>query len=134
MVVFRPMFSSLTTIISAEFWYQPTPTSDPIWIYEHPINLPGTTGATSVSMGQIVITFRTALGGLARLYLMEPAAAHTVNVRVNGTALTGTNLAISNYVKGPTSVFLGRDNAALMVPIFYTTKINDALRKRRMLM
>lgn len=134
MVVFRPMFSSLTTIQSAEFWYMPTPTSDPIWIYDHPINLAGTTGATSTLMSQGVLTFRTALGGIFRWYGMELAAGFALNQRIAGTSLTSQTLALSNYLKGSTSCFLGRDNAKLMVPIWYSSKINDALRKRRLLM
>lgn len=133
MVVFRPMFSSVTTVISAEFWYQPTPTSDPIWIYEHPINLAGSTGATNTPMGQAVMTFRTALGGIQKVYLMEPQSALTMNLRTAGTAFSGAIVNFSNYIKGSTSCFLGRDNAAPMVPIYLSTKFNDALRKRRLL-
>jgi hypothetical protein len=133
MVVFRPFFHNLTTIQSAEFWYQSTPTADPIWIYDHPINLTGSSGSVNTSMGQIVLTMRTALGGIYRWYAMEPSSALPLNVRTPGAALATTVLALSNYLKGSTSCVYGRDNASLQVPIFSTTKINDALRKRRLL-
>jgi hypothetical protein len=134
MAVFRPFFSTITSVQSAEFWYAPTPTSDPIWIYDHPINLPGLTGAAASLMVQAVMTFRTALGGILKTYLMEPNSAIVANQRTAGASLAGINLNYSNYIKGATSCFFGRDNASPQVPIFLTTKVNDALRKRRMLM
>lgn len=133
MAVLRPLFATTTAFESAEFWYQPTPESDPIWIYTHPINLAGTGGATTTSMGQLVMTFRTALGGLFRWYGMEMSTAFPVNTVTPSAAFTGTLLALSNYLKGGTSCFLARDNAKLMVAITATTKTNDALRKKRLL-
>lgn len=133
MAVFRPIFGNQTAVDVAEFWYQPTASADPIWIYDHPIALAGSSATQSVALQQLVVTFRTALGGIFRWYGMEPSGAISNNVRVPGASLTGTVLALSNYLKGGTSCFLARDNAKLVSPIFMSTKTNDALRKRRLL-
>ena len=133
MVVFRPMFGSGTAIDVAEFWKQSAPEDDPIWIYDHPINLAGSSGTASANYLQSVITFRTALGGLFKWYGMEVSGSIAVNTRTAGPAFAGSILALSNYLKGSTSCFLARDNATLMSPIFHSTKYNDALRKRRLL-
>lgn len=134
MAVFRPLFPTTTAIEGMEFWYKPTPEADPIWIYDHPINLAGSSAQAVVLMSQLVVTFRTALGGILKCYLMEVMNTIPMNNRTPGASLTGVVLAYSNYVKGSTTCFLGRDNAKPMVPIFQSTKTNDALRKRRLLM
>lgn len=128
----QPFFSSLTEFIQAECWIYPSVSDDPIWIYSHPIGLAGTSGAATTLMSQGVISYRTRAGGIYKTYLMELASTITLNVRNSYPFGAGSVTNLVNYTIGANSWIMGRDGAFLAVPIFFTTKTNDALRKRRL--
>lgn len=130
--ILRPALATVTDIVSAEAWFAPSPTSDPVWVYTHPIGLAGTGAATATNMLQFVISFRTFLGGVYRMFLMEPSSSITANVRASYPFGAGTATNISNYLTGSTGWVIGRDGGSLVVPIWQTSKYNDALRKKRL--
>lgn len=132
-VLLKAMYGATVDINNAEFWSQPLESDDPIWIYTHPIGVIGTNSTASVLMTQMVISFRTGLGGIYKLYMMEPSGFFPVNVRETYPFVAGVATNLANYLIGSTSWFAGRDNGVLVVPINRTTKFNDALRKRRLL-
>lgn len=132
MPVLRPFFGSTTEFNRVEAWHKPTPESDPIWIYTSVIALPGLAASASANNLQGVVTFRTNLGGMFKFYMMEMQSGQTVNLRdpYPFTTTIATNLA--NMLMAATSFVYGRDGGKLVVPMYYTTKYNDALRKRRL--
>lgn len=130
-VKLKPFFGSNTSFSSAEYWNQPTAADDPTWIFTHPIGVVGTATAASDILLQAVMTFRTALGGIYRDYLMEVSGDTSVNLNVPYPFGAGTFNDLATYLIGASGWILGRDNAALVVPIRVKTKYNDALRKKR---
>jgi len=126
----RPLFANTTEIIKADAWFYPVNAPDPIWVYSHPIGLLGTGVTANLLAGQMVISFRTILGGIMKLYLME--GSYTTNARNSYPFGAGNLTNLTNYMIGVTSWIYGRDNGALIVPMWATTKANDALRKIRL--
>jgi hypothetical protein len=127
----QPLYGTDTAISTAEFWFMPTDTSDPIWIWTEAVGKAGTATTASADLLQSVMTFRTALGGLFRLYNMEISGEIPVNYRSVWPFSAGPYLNMANYLIGDSSPVIGRDDASLVVPIAFTTKYNDALRKKR---
>jgi len=126
----RPMFANTTEIVKAEAWFYPTNSPDPIWVYTRAIGLVGTNAGANTSAGQMVISYRTLLGGIMKLYLLEGVWA--INVRNSWPFGASAATNIANFMIGNTSWIYGRDNAGLIVPIWLTTKTNDAIRKIRL--
>lgn len=132
MPVIRPFFGTGTEFNRVEAWSKPTPESDPIWTYTETIGLAGSAASASANNLQGVVTFRTDAGGLFKLYMMEMQSGQNVNLRdpYPFTTTLATNLA--NMLQASTSFVYGRDGGKMVVPLYYTTKYNDALRKRRL--
>jgi len=131
-VLLRPFFNTTTDFIKAEAWFYPTGAADPIWVWSYAIGLAGSSGTANVLSSQLVITYRSLVGGLAKVYLMEGVSA--VNVRNSYPFGAGSLTNLSTYLTGTTSWWYARDNGALIVPIWATTKTNDKLRKIRLTM
>jgi hypothetical protein len=128
--VLKGMFSNTVTINDAEFWYQPEPEDDPYWIFTHPVGVTGTAATASVPERQSVISYRSGLGHNAFHYEMEVTGDIPGSQRQNfPTTKTYVN-ALNTYLVGSTSFITARDGGFLIVPIWWTTKNNDALRKK----
>lgn len=134
MAVMRPLFGSGTDFLTAEYWRMSSPTADPVWIYTHPLGVAGSHATQSAAMLQMVVSFRTSAGGILKLYLMEHTSAQAVNGRDAYPFSPGIVTNLANFVVGANGFIIGRDGGYAVVPAFYTTKFNDALRKRRMLL
>lgn len=130
--VLKPLFSSSTDFTKAEAWFYPDGVDNPVWVYTHAIGLPGTNAGANVQSSQQVITFRTLQGGIAKYYMME--GVFTPNVRNSYPFGAGVITNLSNYLIGATSWSVGRDNGTLVVPMWATSKTNDAIRKLRLSM
>ena len=128
---YGPLMADFTgpayTIIFAELWSKPLPTSNPIFIESVPIGLPGTGNPPDSGATQVVMTHRTTNGGLHRWYFI--GASGDPDQRASIASAPARALAMSNYLIGNDSVVFGRDNGKLFAPLFYTSKINDAVRK-----
>lgn len=128
--VFKAVMGPTVTIVDAEFWYQATPEDDPYWVFTYPIGVVGTSGTASVPERQSVISYRTGQGGLAFHYMMEVngsiAGSQRQNFPTNSTAVN----AVNAFLVGTDSFFVGRDGAFFITPVWWTTKNNDAIRKK----
>lgn len=130
--LFEQYFGSTTNVLYAEFWSQPLSTDDPIWVYTHAIGTVGASGTASANASQLVITYRTSLGGLFKHYFMEITGAVALNTRdPYPFVASSTNDLMSTYLMAPEGWIYGRDGGELVVPLYATSKTNDALRKRR---
>lgn len=128
--VWRPFLFTDMDIQSADYWSVPGPDGDPVWIYSHLIGLQGSGTGSTAAAGEAVMSFRTDQGGLLKIYWMEPyAALLTVPVQSYPFPAGGTT-TFANYMLGGTSWVVGRDGGAPAVPIKFTTKTNDALRRK----
>lgn len=126
----QPAYHSTANFSFAEFWYKPTPESDPTWIYTYEIGEVGTAVTAATANGQAVISLRTSVGGLLKVYMME--SSFVANLR-DPYPFSGGFVAFHNYLIGGTSWITGRDGGFPVVGIAATTKINDALRKKYLL-
>lgn len=132
-LLFKVLFFTDVTFQDAEFWYKATETSDPVWIFTHPLGVAGTGVGSSTIAHQIAMTYRTGTGGIFRLYAMEPAAVWAGNQKQSWPTWNVGGANVANYLMGTTSWVVGRDNGYLVVPIRLQTKTNDALRRKLIL-
>lgn len=127
-ILLQDMFSTAVTLDTAEVWSQPTPDDDPVWIFTTGLALTGTRSGTAVVAGQQVLTFRTHLGGLFRLYFMETPVPPNQVATYAGMA--NPELELANFVTGATSWLYGRDNGQPILTLGWKTKTNDVLRRK----
>jgi len=124
----KPLFGSTETFDDAEVWYQPTPDSDPIWIFTTSLGVAGTNTAEAVVASESVMTFRTSNGGLFRLYLME--TCRPVNASLSPSQMSSAETALANALTGTASSIYGRDDGKPVVVLSLKTKFNDVLRRK----
>lgn len=131
LTTFLPFYNSVGAQFGfADLWSIETAESDPIWVDGFDASAEGTSGGASVFAGEAVHTFRTASGGIMRLYLMETTIAddditnppYASNLGTLVTEMTDTNAFV-----------IGRDGAYLSGLIRRVTKENDKLRKKYIL-
>lgn len=105
---------------------------DPLFVFGDDLNIPGTSAVAAVPDSEAVFTFRTAQGGVAKVYVMEGSSATNLRVaaRTGAAGVVGT---VTTFMLGSTNIRIGRDTAKIISGIYFTTKINDALRKKRVL-
>ena len=125
--VLLPITSHLITLTHAELWSQPTPNDDPLFIFDVDISAVGTDSASFVTAEQLVITYRTNLGGLYRFYQMEGTAAVDI---VAFPPFSTAYANWSNHLLGLDDVIVGRDGGYPSSVISLKTKTNDALRRK----
>jgi hypothetical protein len=124
-----PFFHSSTHFGLAEAHTVDETTGEDAFIYAWNIGLVGVVGASNIPMSQTVVTFKTALGSLYRLYMME--GANTPNVKYYPPFGAGDLTDLCDFVTGNSSPIYGRKNAYPFTPIAYLTKTNDKLRKQQ---
>ena len=130
--VLLPFVGNGTEFIQAEYWQKPGVDDDPQWVYTHAMGVPGSSGTASVNSLQNVITFRTSNSGIYKMYLMEVTGAIVANTRNTWPFGAGSNTNMANYLIGTTGWVVGRDGGYPVVPMYATSKTNDALRKKRL--
>ena len=124
----KPLWANTMSFGHAEVWSQPTPEDDPLWIYTYAVGVAGTSANANVIASQIVMTFRSTLGGLFRLYGME--ASYAVN---QAFSLAGFDTALGNlstYIIASASWVYARDNGKPITTLGAKTKTNDVLRRK----
>jgi hypothetical protein len=130
-LLLKPFLGPTDEIQVAHLWTMASEDAEPVFQEEHNIAVAGTAGGAGVAYGQVVFTMRTTLGGLARVYIME--GVNAVNAKLYPPFGAGPVKSISDFIKGDTSFFVGRDGAFLSSVVSYTSKTNDALRKKYLL-
>lgn len=105
---------------------------EPIFIWGNDLSIAGTSATATVVDSQAVISFRSSQGGVAKIYIMEHTQAvnQRVAARTGAAAPVGT---LVTFLLGTTNIRISRDGGRLISGIYYTTKTNDALRKKRLL-
>lgn len=128
-VPMKALFNTGASIDRYEVWSNQG-RSDYVWIWGDDLAIAGTAGAASVLTGQLTCTFRTLGGNGLKLQYMEGhnVANQRVALKASGSAL---GFGIATFLMGSTNFITGRDGTFPAAPIWATTKLNDALRKRR---
>lgn len=129
--VLKPLMVAADTYVGASYWQKPGIDDDPLYINGTTSGQgAGTNGGVDVPYGEAIFTYRTQLGHIFKMYLLETTIA--ANLRYAGPVFNSiqTLIDLYNYVNGTTSVICGRDGAHLSMSLFLTSKINDQLRKK----
>jgi len=128
MILIDDFYASAVDFTHAELWkYQPS-SFDATYQATYALGLSGTSGGATVDASQGIITFRTAVGGVAKIDLRGislgagpkqsfPTAAAIVN-------------ALASFLSGSLSAMIGRDGGFLVAPIFWLPGQNERAWKR----
>lgn len=117
-----------TTFDNYEIFNMATPTSDPTWQYGGTL---GVTGTLASAVGwreavQCTYTFRTSLGGIARLVLLDRP---TENVFARLTTLSAPEALIATELGSTARGWAGRDGGQFAVFKNQTITLNERLRR-----
>jgi len=130
-LVLKPFLATADEVQVAHLWSFDSEDGDPIFREEYNIAVAGTSAGAAIPYGQAVMTMRTTLGGLMRIYLME--SNNAVNLKLYAPFAAGLVKNMTDYAKGDGSFLVGRDGAFLSSVVSFTSKTNDALRKKFLL-
>lgn len=113
---------------TGEIWSQPTPADDPLWVYTYGLANTGESTTDYLRAEQVVMTFRSTLGGLFKLYLMETYFPPNQASGYSGMAAELKTLA--DYIMGESSWIKARDNGWPIACLGMKSKTNDVLRRK----
>lgn len=129
--VLVPLLNNAGGIGRAELWTLATPTADPVFQLADDTAAAGTSAVAATPLSQFTLTQRTSAGGLAKLVVLESPT--TINLRFNAPLPVGNVKNLATWMQGVNGWIIGRDGGKIVTEIAYTTKINDALRKKYLL-
>lgn len=112
----------------AELWTLSAFNADPIFREVFNVSVAGTNAGATVANSQAVMTLRTNLGGVARIFVMEGTSQ--VPLKLVAPFSAGAVKDLSDFLIGNTSPVIGRDGATLTAPVSFITKTNDVLRRK----
>ena len=105
---------------------------DPVFIYGDDLNIAGTSVSAIIPDSQIIASYRSGNGGIGKVYIMEGTQA--VNQRISGrTGAANPVGTLYTFLLGSTNIRICRDGGRPISGLWYTTKVNDALRRKRLL-
>jgi hypothetical protein len=125
--VFLPLFNASTHFGLCEFHTVDPTTGVDQFIFGFNLGGVGSSGGARVAMGQFVMNFKTTIGSLYRLYLMETSV--TINRRETPPFSDAIYTDVADYIASADSPVYGRANAYPFAAISWLTKTNDKLRK-----
>lgn len=124
-----PFFSNTTVFGLCEFHTVDATTGEDQFIFAGNLDLVGGSTSTRTPTVQTVITFKSKIGSLYRLYMME--TIHTPGIKqLPEFTLTDAAAVSAAYLDGASPVF-ARKNAYLFSAVSLITKLNDKLRKQQ---
>lgn len=129
----RPLFHTSVSFDRWELYAVNSPGGDAVFVDTDDISLAGTSTINPVIAVQMVAIARTSKGGIAKPTFLECSA--NPNSRFLSPTYGGSTplTTLSNWLKGPDGWIIGRDGGRITQVTKYTSKTNDLLRKRRLL-
>ena len=127
--VIHPFFNTATHFGLAEAHTVDATTGEDAFIFAWNVGLLGTDIGANRATDELIFVFKTSVGSLYKLYLMEGIQAP--NVKVLPPFPAGIYKDLSDFVVGNSSPVYGRQNAYPFVPVSYVSKTNDKLRKQQ---
>lgn len=135
--------SGLITVLKAQMpstatytgWevYSKSVGADPTFIFGDDLSIVGTSATAVLLNSMTTASFRTSAGGVMKIVQVDVGIT-AVNTRTAlrvGTA--GYPGALATYILGSSAIVYGRDGGRAVSGIYFTTKTNDAIRKKRLL-
>lgn len=131
LVLLAPFFHTTDSFDSAEIFLQADCASAPVFqdSYTPSGTTNGSNSAADTQWSQAVWTFRTQLGGRAKLTLLETSVALDAKLPY-GSLSSGATKALFDYVTGSTGWLYARDNSYPNIGLNLVSKVNDVLRKK----
>lgn len=127
--ILKALVAATVTFQDFDLWSKPTPTDDPVWLYNGSLAVVGTNGTASVANSQLVASYRSGAGGNGKIYLLEQS--YPVNNLYKPAAYgDASKLALANYLIGSSCMVYARDNGFPVTVPRMMTKTNDVMRKR----
>lgn len=127
--VFQGVFSSSTIFGLSEAYAVDADDEEAHYLFAWDANHVGAATESDLPFNGLCQTFRTKIGGILRVTAMSCVIVSEIKNFPPYEALTAGR-AISDYIVGATSMFIGRDNNYAVAPISSTSKVYDVLRKR----
>lgn len=126
--IMKTAYNGGFTFDRADIYSQPTDDDDPLFIVTIPLAVVGTSITATVKFCRLTCSFKTELGGNARLTLME--SIYAVNATDSFPYASVPIDSLADYALGNSGWIRGRDNGKLSTSTRYVTKVDDALRKK----
>lgn len=124
-----PLFNTSVDFSLVELWSYAAESFEGTFVSAYdPVISSGDSGAAIQPAGQAIVTFRTALGGIAKLSLMESILPPAVDQSFP-TNTAAVNTLAANFTT-PNQGFLGRDNSRPIAAKGFYPGQNEALWKK----
>lgn len=137
---FKTMVDGLVTLIAeayettadfntVEIWKYPAePSTNPVFVTGGTIGIAGLAAGASIAAQQATLTFRSAIGGVMRLQLMEVVT--NLNSQLSYPSSSTVYNDIMDYILGTDKSFLARDNERPIFGLKQSFGQNEALWKK----
>jgi len=122
----RPMFNNSISCANATLWYFPTHTSR-TFISSVPMTNPLASGGAPQPMQQVTLTFRTALGGIIKLVMLETNQSGNASVPLVSNPAGNVFQRVSAHVMSNQGVVIGIDNSFPIAPLRDARGQNEAI-------
>lgn len=131
--VIKAAFHTSVSFDRFELYSVHSPGGDSQFVTTDDINVAGTANINAVLAVQMVAIARTSKGGIAKPTFLE--CSTNPNSRFLSPLYGGSGplTAIANWMKGNDGWIIGRDGGRIQQVTKFTSKTNDLLRKRRLL-
>lgn len=124
----KPVFSTATDFSFAELWEYVPDSFDAVYRSVYDVNQSGTSTTASGEASQTIISFRTTLGGVAKLDLrgtvLSPGAMQSFP-----TSVPAVN-TLATYMLDNSRIWIGRDGGYLLAAIKYLPGQNERAWRR----
>lgn len=129
----RPLFHTSVSFDRWELYAIDSPGGDAVFVDTDDIGVAGTSTINAVLAVQMVAIARTSKGGIAKPTFLECSANPNSRFLSPTYGGSGPLTTLSNWLKGPEGWIIGRDGGRITQVTKFTSKTNDLLRKRRLL-
>jgi hypothetical protein len=128
--VIVPILPNAATVTGWELWVIEALNTDPVFVSAGDLAVSGTGGATTFMASQVVLSFRTFLGGTGRVTILDSSTAPNQKFLPSAYGGSTALVGIRDYLISDACVVRGRDGSRPIAGLPARSKTNDALRKK----
>lgn len=130
MALLQPLFNTTTSFSVAELWEYDPGTFNAAFRSSYALGLLGTSASPTIADSQALITFRSQLGGSARVDLRRTKFSEAVT---DAYPFGDTDVqALANFISAVGSPVIARDGGYLFSPLNFLRGFNEKLSKLRL--